>query len=339
MMLATLIRLEMAYPGIGVLAGDATQYLSIVTAHGIIMVFFMAIPLLFGFLGNFLLPTQLGVHDVAFPRMNSAAFWFLPASLLALAHLLCTDRRYNKLNQFNVIELQDLLRRKYSNEIIIPFGDSFEPKSSSIFSFKSYSFDFNARLPELATNQRSTGLHYQFNFNKVYRLYYSLFGVDYSFFNSKLQSVSLLADIKLLNEASSRFSSDNYFFSPYKIKTGDYLPTDLYSFNFVDLFSSLSFVPSLNGHGLFYCSGTFSSFNNEYLAALLKLEVDNVRLPSTTGYRFSDNFWLGLDSLRSLYPFELYFNLNRFFLYTIFSQIKQTRFLTDARNLQVTREG
>jgi cytochrome c oxidase subunit 1 len=74
MVLATIIRLEMAYPGTGILAGDNSQYLSIVTAHGVIMVFFMAMPLLFGFLGNFLLPTQLGVHDVAFPRMNSAAF-------------------------------------------------------------------------------------------------------------------------------------------------------------------------------------------------------------------------------------------------------------------------
>lgn len=74
MVLATIIRLEMAYPGVGILAGDNSQYLSIVTAHGVIMVFFMAMPLLFGFFGNFLLPTQLGVHDVAFPRMNSAAF-------------------------------------------------------------------------------------------------------------------------------------------------------------------------------------------------------------------------------------------------------------------------
>ena len=74
MVLATIIRVEMAYPGVGILAGDNSQYLSIVTAHGVIMVFFMAMPLLFGFFTNFLLPTQLGVHDVAFPRMNSAAF-------------------------------------------------------------------------------------------------------------------------------------------------------------------------------------------------------------------------------------------------------------------------
>ncbi len=74
MVLATLIRLELAYPVLGIFAGDSLQYLSMVTAHGVIMVFFMIIPLLFGAFANFLLPTQLGVHDVAFPRLNSAAF-------------------------------------------------------------------------------------------------------------------------------------------------------------------------------------------------------------------------------------------------------------------------
>jgi hypothetical protein len=117
MVLATIIRLEMAYPGVGILAGDNAQYLSIVTAHGVIMVFFMAMPMLFGFFGNFLLPTQLGVHDVAFPRMNSAAFWFLPASLLALCQLVCIDRRYQRMNCFNVRELQSLLRNRFFEEL------------------------------------------------------------------------------------------------------------------------------------------------------------------------------------------------------------------------------
>ena len=116
MVLATVIRLEMAYPGVGILAGDNAQYLSIVTAHGVIMVFFMAMPMLFGFFGNFLLPTQMGVHDVAFPRMNSAAFWFLPASLLALCQLVCIDRRYQRMNCFNIRELQSLLRNRFFEE-------------------------------------------------------------------------------------------------------------------------------------------------------------------------------------------------------------------------------
>ena len=114
MILATIIRLEMAYPGVGVLAGDSLQYLSVVTAHAVIMVFFMIMPLLFGAFGNFLLPTQLGVHDVAFPRLNSAAFWFLPAGLLMLVQLVCLDRRYQRMNCYNIREIQTLLKSQYS---------------------------------------------------------------------------------------------------------------------------------------------------------------------------------------------------------------------------------
>ena len=114
MVLATIIRLEMAYPGVGILAGDSLQYLSVVTAHAVIMVFFMIMPLLFGAYGNFLLPTQLGVHDVAFPRLNSAAFWFLPAGLLMLVQLVCLDRRYQRMNCYNIREIQTILKSKYS---------------------------------------------------------------------------------------------------------------------------------------------------------------------------------------------------------------------------------
>jgi hypothetical protein len=114
MVLATIIRLEMAYPGVGILAGDSLQYLSVVTAHAVIMVFFMIMPLLFGAYGNFLLPTQLGVHDVAFPRLNSAAFWFLPAGLLMLVQLVCLDRRYQRMNCYNIREIQTILKSKYT---------------------------------------------------------------------------------------------------------------------------------------------------------------------------------------------------------------------------------
>ena len=116
MVLATIIRLEMAYPGVGILAGDSLQYLTVVTAHAVIMVFFMIMPLLFGAFANFLLPTQLGVHDVAFPRLNSAAFWFLPAGFLMLCQIACIDRRYQRMNCFNIREVQTLLRSRYQPE-------------------------------------------------------------------------------------------------------------------------------------------------------------------------------------------------------------------------------
>ena len=118
MSLATVIRLEFAYPGVGVLAGDSLQYLSTATAHGVIMVFYMIMPAIFGAFGNFLLPTQLGVHDVAFPRLNSAAFWFLPGGLIMLCQLVCTDRRYARMNCFNIRELQGVLKRKFFVDLV-----------------------------------------------------------------------------------------------------------------------------------------------------------------------------------------------------------------------------
>lgn len=118
MALATIIRLEMAYPGLGILAGDSLQYLSVVTAHAVVMVFFMIMPLMFGAFGNFLLPTQLGVHDVAFPRLNSAAFWFLPAGLIMLCQLVCLDRRYQRMNCYNIREIQSILRNKHFVDLV-----------------------------------------------------------------------------------------------------------------------------------------------------------------------------------------------------------------------------
>jgi hypothetical protein len=118
MSLATVIRMEFAYPGVGILAGDSIQYLSIATAHGVIMVFFMIMPAIFGAFGNFLLPTQLGVHDVAFPRLNSAAFWFLPGGLIMLCQLVCVDRRYQRMNCFNIRELQGILKRKFFTDLV-----------------------------------------------------------------------------------------------------------------------------------------------------------------------------------------------------------------------------
>jgi len=149
MILATIIRLEMAYPGIGVLAGDSLQYLSVVTAHAVIMVFFMIMPLLFGAFGNFLLPTQLGVHDVAFPRLNSAAFWFLPGGLLMLAQLVCLDRRYQRMNCFNIRELQTLLKNRYHPELLDEKLHT-DFLSQTVLSTRFKLFDLNTITPRMS---------------------------------------------------------------------------------------------------------------------------------------------------------------------------------------------
>src|SRR5689334_19723243 len=50
------------------------HYDQIFSAHGTIMIFFVAMPLVIGFM-NFVVPLQLGVRDVAFPTMNNVSFW------------------------------------------------------------------------------------------------------------------------------------------------------------------------------------------------------------------------------------------------------------------------
>jgi cytochrome o ubiquinol oxidase subunit 1 len=57
------------------------HYDQVFSAHGTIMIFFAAMPLVIGFM-NFVTPLQLGVRDVAFPTMNSISFWLTAAGAL-----------------------------------------------------------------------------------------------------------------------------------------------------------------------------------------------------------------------------------------------------------------
>jgi len=72
--LATMVRLELAYPGSTFFKGDSLRYLQVITAHGLIMVFFVVIPIVFGSFANFFIPYHVGSKDVAFPRLNSIGF-------------------------------------------------------------------------------------------------------------------------------------------------------------------------------------------------------------------------------------------------------------------------
>ena len=72
---AMLIRWELFSVGKNIM--DAHQYNQAFTFHGAIMVFMVIIPGIPAFLGNFILPLQLGAKDVAFPRVNLMSWYCL----------------------------------------------------------------------------------------------------------------------------------------------------------------------------------------------------------------------------------------------------------------------
>jgi heme/copper-type cytochrome/quinol oxidase subunit 1 len=72
--LATIIRIELSFPGSPFLAGDSLRYLQVITGHALIMIFFVVVPIFFGAFANFLIPYHVGSKDVAFPRLNSLGF-------------------------------------------------------------------------------------------------------------------------------------------------------------------------------------------------------------------------------------------------------------------------
>jgi cytochrome c oxidase subunit 1 len=69
---ATLIRVQLAVPDAHFISPEVFN--TLFTMHGTTMVFLMGMPILAGF-ANYLVPLQIGARDLAFPRLNSFAFW------------------------------------------------------------------------------------------------------------------------------------------------------------------------------------------------------------------------------------------------------------------------
>ena len=87
---------------------NAHHYDQIFTAHGTIMIFFVAIPLIVGIV-NFVMPLQIGARDVAFPFLNNLSFWLTVAgALLVMASLFVGEfSRAGWLNYVPVANLQN----------------------------------------------------------------------------------------------------------------------------------------------------------------------------------------------------------------------------------------
>src|SRR5438132_9209009 len=97
MIMSVLMRVNLSWPGShikiletlfptgapgGVMSGEF--YLSLVTMHGTIMVFFVLTTAPQGGFGNYFLPIQIGAEDMAFPFLNMMSFWVTLVGFLVL---------------------------------------------------------------------------------------------------------------------------------------------------------------------------------------------------------------------------------------------------------------
>ena len=300
MVLATLIRLEFAYPGVGIFAGDSLQYLSMATAHGVIMVFFMIMPLLFGAFANFLIPTQLGVHDVAFPRLNSAAFWFLPGGLLMLCQLVCVDRRYQRMNCFNIREIQSILKRRFYTDLI------------------------NTHDHHLLLDKTAMGLRYKTNsinnFNSNIFVFYN-YGIEFSpkirsnFYN--LNGEFLSNNVISLKINSIFFSFLNYF---NKFNLFFWI-NNLYIF-FVQNLNQINSL-NLNFKNIFFYIFLFFNSSIEEFYSFFILSFDSFLDSIKNSFKFFTEFFFNFSDffyklLPFLFNFDLSLQLSSFFYKSFF---------------------
>jgi cytochrome c oxidase subunit 1 len=80
-LMVMVMRLELFDPGMTVISN--TFYNSLLTSHGITMLFLFGTPIIAAF-ANYFVPLLIGADDMAFPRINAIAFWLLPPGALLI---------------------------------------------------------------------------------------------------------------------------------------------------------------------------------------------------------------------------------------------------------------
>ncbi|MDS9467285.1 cytochrome c oxidase subunit 1 [Paracoccus sp. MBLB3053] len=98
------MRMELQHPGVQYMCLEGARFIAdsasectpnghlwnvMITYHGVLMMFFVVIPALFGGFGNYFMPLHLGAPDMAFPRLNNLSYWMYVCGVcLGIASLL-----------------------------------------------------------------------------------------------------------------------------------------------------------------------------------------------------------------------------------------------------------